>query len=203
MDRRSDMTRRNRRMLGGLLGVVAVMVGLSFAAVPLYELFCRTTGFGGTPIVADRLKGEVGERVMTVRFNADVSPALPWQFAPLQRSVNVRVGEEMLVFYRATNVSSAPIVGTSVYNVTPDKSGAYFNKLQCFCFTEQVLQPGESVDMPVVFFIDPDIVKDRNLDNVATITLSYTFFEAKTDRARQLLSGASGAREGKGRAGGS
>lgn len=203
MGQRSDMARRNHRMLGGLLGVVAVMVGLSFAAVPLYELFCRTTGFGGTPIVAERLKGKVGERVMTVRFNADVSPALPWQFAPLQRSVTVRVGEETLVFYRATNISSAPIVGTSVYNVTPDKSGAYFNKLQCFCFTEQVLQPGESVDMPVVFFIDPDIVKDRNLDNVATITLSYTFFEAKTDRARQLLSGASGAREGKGKAGGS
>ena len=203
MDRHAEMSRRNRRTLAGLLGIVGVMAGLSFAAVPLYELFCRATGFNGTPQQVTARSGEIGTRLMIVRFNADVSPSLPWQFAPVQRQVTVRVGEEALVFYRATNLSAVPIVGTAVYNVTPEKAGGYFDKLQCFCFTEQVLKPGESVDMPVVFFIDPAIVGDANLDDVSTVTLSYTFFEAKSDRARQLLSGAPAARDGVRKAGGS
>lgn len=204
MDPRTpQLARRNKRTLASLLGMVGLMIGLSFAAVPLYDLFCRTTGFGGTPLVVDALKGSVGERVMRVQFNADISPALAWQFTPVQREVKVRIGEETLIFYRATNLSSRPIVGTAIYNVTPEKVGGYFDKLQCFCFTEQLLQPGESVDMPVVFFIDPEIVKDRNLDDVTTVTLSYTFYEAKSDRARQLLSGVPTGRDSSRKGGGS
>jgi cytochrome c oxidase assembly protein subunit 11 len=129
----------------------------------------------------------VGERLMTVRFNADISGDMPWSFEPLQREVKVRVGEEKLVFYRATNRSAQAIVGTSTFNVTPDIAGIYFNKTQCFCFTEQLLKPGESIDMPVSFFVDPDLAKDRKLEHVATISLSYTFFISNTDKARQML----------------
>lgn len=189
----SDINRRNQRLLSALILFVAVMVGMAYASVPLYEMFCRVTGFGGTTQVAESAPETVGERVVRVRFNADVSGAMPWAFEPLQREVSVRVGEEKLVFYRATNRSSHPIVGTSTYNVTPDKAGIYFNKVQCFCFTEQLLKPGESIDMPVVFFVDPEMVKDRAMGDVTTITLSYMFFEAKTDRARQLLESAAAA----------
>ena len=123
-------------------------------------------------------------RTVAVRFDSNVDPNLPWRFEPLEREVKVRLGEERLVHYRVTNVSQRPIVGTSTYNVTPEPAGPWFNKLQCFCFTEQLLLPGQSVDMPVVFFVDPEMDKDRRYDNVRTITLSYTFFEAKTERAK-------------------
>ena len=133
-----------------------------------------------------------------MRFDSNVDINLPWRFQPLEREVTVRLGEEKLVHYRVTNVSQRPIVGTSTYNVTPETSGPWFNKLQCFCFTEQLLMPGQSVDMPVVFFVDPEMDKDRRYDNVRTITLSYTFFEAKTERAKTLLGSVAAGATGKG-----
>lgn len=170
--------RRNRGLVVLLSGLVAGMVGLSFAAVPLYRLFCQVTGFAGTTQVAEAAPEDIAERVITVRFNADVDPALPWRFAPLERAVKVRVGESGLAYFRATNLADRPITGTAVFNVTPLKAGPYFNKVQCFCFDEQHLAAGESADMGVSFFVDPAIMDDRNLDDVSTITLSYTLFRS-------------------------
>ncbi len=170
--------RRNGTVLAILLCVVGGMTALSFASVPLYRLFCQVTGYGGTPQIAVATPDTLSERKITVRFNSDVDPDLPWTFQPVQRALKVRVGEEKLAFYQATNRSEEPIVGTAVFNVTPLKAGRYFSKIQCFCFDEQRLNPGESAEMPVSFFIDPDISKDPNLDDVETITLSYTFFRA-------------------------
>jgi cytochrome c oxidase assembly protein subunit 11 len=144
--------------------------------VPLYRLFCKTTGYGGTTQVAKAAPAVPAEQTIKVRFNADVDPGLPWLFQPAQREVVVRLGEQHLAFFHARNRSDRPITGQAVYNVTPDKAGAYFDKIACFCFTEQVLQPGEEVDMPVSFFVDPAILNDRNTRDVKTITLSYTFF---------------------------
>jgi len=174
------------KTVAGVLGVIAVMTGLTIAAVPLYELFCQVTGFGGTTQRADAAPEAVGERRVTVRFDANVS-GIDWAFKPLQTEVDLAVGEERLGFYQVTNTSNAPIVGTSTYSVTPHKAGPYFSKIQCFCFTEQVLLPGETVDMPVSFFVEPDIVEDANLADVDTITLSYTFFQAKGEAAEQAL----------------
>ena len=168
--------RKNGRVALALCGIVVGMAGLSYAAVPLYELFCRVTGFGGTTQVAEALPETISERVITVRFNADTNPALPWAFQPVERQVQVRVGESGLAFYWATNQAARPTAGTATFNVTPLKAGQYFNKVQCFCFTEQVLAPGQSMDMAVSFFVDPAIEEDPNLAEVKTITLSYTFF---------------------------
>jgi len=184
---RSALARRNRRLVTGVFVWVAAMVGLAYASVPLYELFCKVTGFGGTTQVAAVAPGRVLERSVTVRFDASREAGLPWKFEPLQRQVTVRLGEEALIFYRASNLSQRPIVGTATYNVTPDIAGGWFNKIQCFCFTEQLLMPGETVEMPVTFFIDPEMANDRKYDKVTTITLSYTFFEATSDRAKALL----------------
>ena len=189
---------RNARTAWKLVAVVGGMLGLAYAAAPLYDLFCRTTGFAGTPIVAQAGERPVLDRTVAVRFDSNVDPNLPWRFQPLEREIKVRLGEERLVHYRVTNVSQRPIVGTSTYNVTPEPAGPWFNKLQCFCFTEQLLLPGQSVDMPVVFFVDPAMDKDRRYDNVRTITLSYTFFEAKTERAKTLLGGLPANATGKG-----
>lgn len=180
-----SLQRANRRVafLGG--AVAAGMVGLSFASVPLYRLFCQVTGYGGTTQRAEHAPAQAGERVMTVRFNADVAGnGLAWSFQPVEREVQVRVGEERLIHYRATNLGATPATGTATFNVTPQKAGVYFQKIACFCFTEQRLEAGESVDMPVSFFIDPDIVKDPNLRDVHAVTLSYTFFRAKADASR-------------------
>ena len=177
MARAAGTSRSNGRTALVLSAVVAGMVGLSFASVPLYRIFCQVTGFGGTTQVAEAAPGAgVSERVIKVRFNADVDPALPWAFQPVEREVALRVGEPGLAYYKARNLSDRPIVGTATYNVTPLKAGYYFNKVQCFCFEEQRLEPGQSVDMPVSYFIDPEILEDKNLDDVKTITLSYTFF---------------------------
>lgn len=169
--------RGNRRMGLLLAGVVAGMVGLSFAAVPLYSLFCQVTGYGGTTQVADQVPDEPLERTIKVRFNADINPGLPWRFQPEQREVEVRIGEPTLVFYSAHNLSARPTYGTAAFNVTPLKAGQYFQKVDCFCFTEQKLEPGEQVDMGVSFYIDPSVVDDPSMDGVETITLSYTFFK--------------------------
>ena len=189
---------RNARLAWGLVAVVGSMLGAAYASSPLYDLFCRTTGFAGTPLVAQEGNRPIVDRTVIVRFDSNVDPNMPWHFTPVEREVKVKLGEEKLVFFHATNVSQRPIVGTAVYNVTPEPAAPWFNKLQCFCFTEQLLAPGQSVDMPVVFFVDPDMDKDRRYDNVRTITLSYTFFEAKTERAKTLLGGVPAGSSGKG-----
>ncbi len=169
-----------------LTGVVAGMGGAAFAAVPAYRLFCQVTGFGGTTQRADAAPVGVGERVVKIQFDANTNPDLPWRFRPKQREVAVRVGEEGLAFYRAENLSDDIVMGQAGFNVTPLKAGKYFNKVQCFCFNEQVLLPGQAVDMPVTFFVDPAIVDDPDLDDVDTITLSYTFFrQDMTDEEKQ------------------
>lgn len=180
---------RARNTALACLGLVAAMGGLAYASVPLYELFCRVTGFGGTTQRADAAPGATGERVITVRFNADLARGMPWSFQPVQRSVRVRVGEETLAHYRAHNPADRAVVGTALFNVAPEKAGAYFDKIACFCFEEQRLAPGETVDMPVSFFIDPALLRDPHMDGVNTITLSYTFFE-KRDGAARLSSAA-------------
>lgn len=178
---------RNLRTVGVLAGVVVGMVGMAYASVPLYELFCRVTGYGGTTQVATAGAGRVLDRTMTVRFDANVNPELSWKFEPVQRSMPLKVGETALAFYRATNTGTRTLVGTATYNVTPDKVGRYFDKIDCFCFTEQVLRPGETVDMPVSFFLDPELADDRKMDGVTTVTLSYTFFRAQDQsKARQI-----------------
>ena len=179
--------KRKRMMLVVLGGVACGMVGLSFAAVPLYDLFCSVTGFGGTTQTADAAPAEVGNRVMAVQFNSDVSNDVPWRFKPSQREVELRVGEVGLSFYTAINESNNTILGSATFNVTPLKAGIYFTKVDCFCFEEQVLRPGESAELPVTFFIDPDIVNDRDMDDVTTITLSYTFFNQGEEALRNYL----------------
>jgi cytochrome c oxidase assembly protein subunit 11 len=178
---------KNRRMLIRLVALVAVMVGISFAAVPLYSLFCRVTGYDGTTQKSASLPDKVLDRTMEVRFNADISPDLPWTFAPEIHSMKLKVGEQGIVAYHANNNASAPVAGVAVYNVTPEKAGKYFHKIQCFCFSEQTLAAGQRATMPVYFFIDPSIENDRNLDDVKTITLSYTFFKAETPALEKAL----------------
>jgi cytochrome c oxidase assembly protein subunit 11 len=174
-----------------LLGVIGGMIGLTAAAVPLYNWFCRVTGYGGTTQVAERSPVEVLDRTIEVRFNADVDPDLPWAFAPEQRSVEVRIGENRLAFFRAENRAERPIVGRAVFNVTPFKAGPYFSKIACFCFEEQILGPGEAVDMPVSFYVDPAIMDDPDARDVEAITLSYTFF--LREDATEALADADGA----------
>ena len=171
---------RNGVVLGALVGVTLGMVALSFAAVPLYGVFCRATGFGGTTQRATQSAAQVLDRKIEIRFNTDVNSELPWLFKPNQRSVTLKVGETGMATFHAVNKSSEPVVGTAVYNVTPEKAGLYFDKIQCFCFTQQLLKPQESADLPVAFYVDPAIAKDPNLDDVTVITLSYTFYRAKS-----------------------
>ncbi len=167
----------NARTAAVCLGVVVGMVGLSFASVPLYRLFCQVTGFAGTTQRADAAPtASVSDREIAVRFDANVSGGLTWSFAPVKREVSLGLGETMQIAYRAQNTSNEPMTGTATFNVTPLQAGAYFNKIECFCFTETTLAPGESLDMPVVFFIDPELVDEEALEQIKTITLSYTFF---------------------------
>jgi len=175
------VTRRRRDLtVAAACGVVvAAMVGMAFAAVPLYNWFCRTTGFAGTPQVASAAPGNVLDRRITVRFDANVTPGLPWQFAPEQRSVEARIGDVVTVNYLVTNLSERETVGQASYNVWPPTVGAYFTKINCFCFTEQKLKPGETREMPVVFFVDPELAKDGEHDGLTSITLSYTMYPVR------------------------
>jgi len=167
---------------GALLGIVAAMSVLVAFSVPLYRLFCAATGYNGTTQRATEAASEIVKgRTITVRFDANVAPGLDWQFRPEQRSVQVHPGETKVVNYKAFNMSKQPVTGTATFNVTPSKAGLYFYKLQCFCFTAQHLAPGQSADLAVQFFVDPDIVKDHDDDDVDTITLSYTMFRAKDE----------------------
>jgi cytochrome c oxidase assembly protein subunit 11 len=174
-----DRRRRNRVTVLALLGVVGVMVGLDIAAVPLYRLFCAVTGYNGTTQRAEEAPvAQVRDRVVTVRFDANIAPDIDWTFTP-PASVQLHPGEEHTVAYRAVSTSREPVTGTATYNVTPGKVGLYFDKIQCFCFTRQHLDPGESKELTVTFFVDPDIATDPNTSDVDTITLSYTMFRAK------------------------
>jgi cytochrome c oxidase assembly protein subunit 11 len=175
-----------------LLSVVAGMIGLSFASVPLYSLFCRATGWGGTTQRATAAPKQTADSFVTVRFDSETAPDLGWEFRPLTPRIRVRPGEPHEVFFRATNRKSEPVTGTAAYNVTPTKSGIYFDKLQCFCFTEQRLGPGESRDMGVQFFVDPELLKDPSTRDVTTITLSYTMFRKPEPAAPRPVAGAAG-----------
>ncbi len=167
------------RVAMALGALVLSMVGLSYAAVPLYRIFCQVTGYGGTTQQASSAAERVLDRTITVRFDGNVAPALGWAFRPVTKTQTVKIGETALAFFKATNKSDKRIVGTATFNVTPEIAGSYFNKIECFCFTEQVLDPGRSVDMPVQYFIDPEILNDPDARGLTQITLSYTFFPAK------------------------
>lgn len=171
---------RNRRVAGYVVATFCVMLGASYAAVPLYDLFCRTTGYGGTPQVASKAPGTISERVFKIRFDANVAAGLGWRFSPEVEEITLRAGEVKTVGYTIRNLRAESTVGIASYNVTPEQTGTYFNKIACFCFTELTLAPGEARTEEVVFFIDPDIAKNRELDAFHTITLSYTFFPAKS-----------------------
>jgi cytochrome c oxidase assembly protein subunit 11 len=185
-----DLRRRNRRTAVAASAVIAGMLGLTALSVPLYNLFCAVTGYGGTP----RIGGEPGavaatDRTVTVFFNADTDPDLPWSFQPAQRSLEVKPGEQTLAFYEAVNRADHPVVGRAAYNVTPFKIGSYFSKIHCFCFDEQTLKPGERIDMPVSFYVDPAMLKDADTSEVGQITLSYTFYIDKEATARLRAQG--------------
>ena len=169
----------NKAVAFGATAVVVAMLGLSFAAVPLYRVFCQVTGFGGTTQKADAGSDEVLAQKITVRFDSNVAKDLPWSFKPVERTVQIKIGETALIFYEASNVSDKPVVGTASFNVTPEVAGSYFSKIECFCFTEQLLQPGQTVQMPVQFFVDPEITRDVSTRDIKEITLSYTFFAKK------------------------
>ncbi len=181
---KQDLARRNRRTVIAAFSAVAGMVGVSFAAVPLYTLFCRVTGYGGTPMIGGPAAPGAGQQVITVRFDANTQPNLPWRFVPAAASQRLHVGEEGVAFYRARNLGDAPSTGISAYNVTPEVVGRYFHKTACFCFEEQTLAPGQEVDMPLAFWIDPRIAEDPNTSGIRTITVSYTFFRSLADAER-------------------
>lgn len=173
-------TRRDLAVAAACGAFVALMVGAAYAAVPLYDWFCRTTGFGGTPLVATG--GPAGgalERKLTVRFDANVTGGLPWRFEPERNAVEVKIGEVVTVYYRVVNLAARETHGNATYNVTPPTTGAYFQKINCFCFTEQTLAPGERREMAVVFYVDPALAKDAEHDGLNTITLSYTFYPVR------------------------
>ena len=159
------------------LSLVAGMAGLAYASVPLYKLFCQVTGYGGTTKAVESADGiNVIDRDIKVRFDANISPDLAWDFRAMQRDVTIKLGEQKQISYVARNLSDKPLTGSATFNVTPQSAGAYFNKMQCFCFTETTLQPGEELEMPVVFFVDPELIDEVETKNIHTITLSYTFF---------------------------
>lgn len=174
-----------------LAGLVAAMTGLSFAAVPLYRMFCQVTGYGGVPMRAEAAPERGLDRAIKVRFDANVDRTLPWSFAPVERLIEVKIGETTLAFFKAANTSNAPVTGTAVFNVVPERAARYFNKIECFCFKEQTLAAGASIEMPVSFFIDPKLVDDEDTKNISEITLSYTFYRTGED-AGLAASGKSG-----------
>jgi cytochrome c oxidase assembly protein subunit 11 len=176
--RQQQRRRRNGATVLLLAAVVVGMVGMSFASVPLYRLFCAATGFGGATQRAESAPTQIASGLITVRFESQIAPGLDWEFRPLKSRIEVHPGAQNQVFFRAVNRSAAPITAQAVYNVTPTKAGIYFDKLQCFCFNSQTLAPGQSVDMGVVFFVDPDILTDPSTSEVRSITLSYTMFRA-------------------------
>lgn len=168
--------RANRVVAGVCIAFFAGMIGASYAAVPLYALMCRVTGYGGTTQRVTQYSDRVLDQKVAIRFDSNVVGGLPWEFKPDQREISIKIGETTKVGFTVTNLFDTPTAGKATFNVTPELAGAYFNKVECFCFTETKLKPGEKLDMPVVFYVDPDIVNVPELKNIQTITLSYTFF---------------------------
>ncbi|HEX3347787.1 MAG TPA: cytochrome c oxidase assembly protein [Acetobacteraceae bacterium] len=182
-----DPRRRNRSnalLASTLVAIVVAMVGASFAAVPLYKLFCAVTGYGGTPQIGPETSATTSSKTIVVRFDADTNPALPWKFQPDQAEIRLKLGDQQVAFYNARNEADTPVTGVAVYNVTPDKIGKYFHKTACFCFNEQTLAPQQKMEFPVSFWVDPAIADDPSTADVKTITLSYTFFRSLDDAAR-------------------
>jgi cytochrome c oxidase assembly protein subunit 11 len=187
------LQRRHRALAAWCAVLVFAMVGAAYAAVPLYRMFCEATGFDGTPRRAQRAPDQVLEKAVTVRFDGNVSPDLPWQFGPVQTTMTVKLGENIMAYYRATNTSDRAIKATAAYNIYPEIAAAYFNKIDCFCFTEQVLEPGQSADLPLNFFVDPEMVRDKDARGISQITVSYTFYPvAKPGGVAQKPAGKSG-----------
>lgn len=168
--------RSNRIVALSCTSFFVAMIGMAYAAVPLYQMFCKVTGYGGTTQRVEQMSDTILDQTVNVRFDANVSGGLPWEFKPVQREVTVRIGETTIINYEAKNISDRPASGRATFNVSPDLTGSYFNKVQCFCFTDTTLAAGETMEMPVMFFVDPDIVKEKDLKGLKTITLSYTFF---------------------------
>lgn len=180
------LSEKNRRsgMMAGLL--VLAMVGLGYASVPLYRIFCQVTGYGGTTQMVSEAKAATVQstsRTISIRFDSNVNPALPWSFKPEQPTDKVSIGARDMAIYLATNLSDQPVVGTATFNVTPVRAGKYFNKVQCFCFTEQLLKPGQTMRMPVLYYVDPAILEDPEARDIEEITLSYTFYPSKDGKA--------------------
>jgi cytochrome c oxidase assembly protein subunit 11 len=170
-------TLRRDMMVASVCGVVvAAMIGLSYASVPFYNWFCRTTGYGGTTQVSEKAPDQVLGRTIAIRFDSNVAPGLPWKFEPEENEIKVRIGEVTTAQYKVTNMAAREITAQAGYNVSPPQVGGYFNKINCFCFTQQTMKPGETREMTVVFYVDPSIVKDADQDDLNTITLSYTFY---------------------------
>lgn len=184
-----DLHDKNTRLLLILFSVVFGMVALAFASVPLYNLFCQVTGFAGTTQISDQAPETVLDRKITVRFTTDVNRKLPWDFKTEISSLKVNIGQEALVNFKALNKSGKPTAGTAIYNVTPLKAGQYFQKTQCFCFDYQLLRPGQSMNMPVMFYIDPAMADDPDMEDVTTITLSYSFFVADSSELDSAMEG--------------
>lgn len=187
----ANLNQRNTRIGLMLLGLVALMVGLAFASAPLYSLFCRVTGFNGTPRIGMQATAKQvtpSTRMMRVRFNTDVNIDMPWQFRADTPALNVQLGQDALISFTATNPTRETITGTAIYNVLPEQAAKYFNKTQCFCFDRQVLKPGESAHFPVAFYIDPAILSDPDVKDLEQITLSYTFFKADSKALDNAIS---------------
>ena len=174
----NNLKAQNKKVIFIITFVGMLMLSLSYAAVPLYDIFCRVTGFGGTTQIASSAPGSSGHPNISIRFESNITDSLNWDFYSKTKTVKIPMGEEKTIYYFAKNLSDEPIVGTATFNVTPAKAGQYFMKIDCFCFVEQLLNPGESMNMPVTFFIDPDLYKDENVQEVNEITLSYTFMKS-------------------------
>jgi|TARA_B100000925_G_scaffold220642_1_gene169397 cytochrome c oxidase assembly protein subunit 11 len=174
----NNLKAQNKKVIFLITFVGMLMLSLSYAAVPLYDIFCRVTGFGGTTQIASSAPGSTGHPNINIRFESNITDSLNWDFYSKTKTVKIPMGEEKTIYYFAKNLSDEPIVGTATFNVTPAKAGQYFMKIDCFCFVEQLLNPGESMNMPVTFFIDPDLYKDENVQEVNEITLSYTFMKS-------------------------
>jgi cytochrome c oxidase assembly protein subunit 11 len=176
------LNRRHRAIAAWCAVLVVAMVGASYAAVPLYRMFCAATGYDGTPRRAERApdRERVLDKTVTIRFDGNVAPELPWQFGPVGTTMTVKLGENAFAYYRATNASDRPIKATAAYNITPEIAASYFNKIDCFCFTEQVLEPGQSAELPLNFFVDPAMAGDRDARGVTQVTVSYTFYPVAT-----------------------
>jgi cytochrome c oxidase assembly protein subunit 11 len=186
------LARRLRRTAAICAAAVFGMVGLAYAAVPLYDLFCKVTGFDGTPVVGSGPAGQVLDRTVKVRFDANVAPGLNWRFTPEVSEIDAKIGETQTVFYKVRNAGAAATAGIATFNVQPGQVGGYFVKIQCFCFNEQTLQAGETLEFPVVFYIDPAIASDPNLKDLRSITLSYTYFASRNGQPVATTSAAAG-----------